>query len=458
VTTTYFSSDTIAAAATALGGPVAIVRISGPQALSVLRSLSGLADLNPRSLTRAHIRASDGRALDEGLVVSFPGPDSFTGENCAELHLHGGSFGVRQVLDELFKLGVRQALPGEFSFRAVRNGKMRLEQAQAVADLISAPNADAVSLALEKFSGLQSRVTGKIASELKRLATLGEVGIDFADQDVDEVGLPALKRAIGPLLESLETVAESFSRGSRLQEGIRVAFIGLPNAGKSSFFNALLGEDRSIVSELPGTTRDVVHEKMTLKSGGASVTLRLEDTAGLRATEERVERIGIERSLSAATAADLVLFVADVTESPGTVLREWARLERTIPRLAEKTLGIQTKIDLVTSPPAAPFPLACWVRTSAVTGQGIPEAIQSIIAAAEGWVRRTPGELLLTRQDQFDAARAGALHLKRALDAPSIDLFAADLRQALVALGPVIGETPADEILGRIFSDFCIGK
>jgi tRNA modification GTPase len=292
------------------------------------------------------------------------------------------------------------------------------------------------------------------------LTALAEAGIDFADQDLEEVALPRLKRQLEPLVETIRRLVESHARGFRIQDGVGVAFVGLPNAGKSSFFNALLGEDRSIVSSVPGTTRDVIRERLTLKEAGRAVTLRLEDTAGLRASSDEVERAGVARSLEAARRADLVLFIVDSAVSFEPVRKEWEALLSAVPGIAEKTLGILAKSDLRSDSAriAPPFSLPEWVTTSALTGLGISEAVHSIITACDRWTRRQPGEILLTRQGQLESARLGLTHLLRAADAPEVDLFAADLKQALGALGPLIGDTLPEDLLGRIFSDFCIGK
>src|SRR5690606_1562366 len=210
---------------------------------------------------------------------------------------------------------------GEFSFRAVRNGKMNLIEAQAVADLIAAKNGGATALALEKMEGSQSRLVTEMAEELRKLSTMGELGIDFADQDVEELSLPVLKKRAEGILEKLRALESSFERGRKIQEGVRAAFVGRPNAGKSSFFNALLGEERSIVSELAGTTRDVVRETLTLRGKRGSVTLRIEDTAGIRtAPPDRIEREGIDRSVRAALESDFVVSIVDA----GATEEEWA--------------------------------------------------------------------------------------------------------------------------------------
>lgn len=467
----YLSEDTIAALATSAGGAVSIVRVSGPDSFRVLRSLASsspaLAPENaePRKLVRARLvdpdADTDQREVDDALFVRFVAPESFTGEDVVEFHLHGGAFTSSRLLELLGRLGVRQALPGEFSFRAVRNGKMTLSQATAVADLIAASNEGAVSLALEKLSGAQNRLISSLSKELKQVAALGEIGIDFADQDVEEVSLPSLKGRVSRISNSLKSLHESYRRGTFLQEGIGVAFVGLPNAGKSSFFNALLGEDRSIVSEVAGTTRDVIREKMTLRGKRNSITLRLEDTAGLRAANDEVEKMGIERTEKSAKNADVLLLIVDATAPLDGVLDQWKRLGSP----ATKTVGILTKCDLVSREKirhllseVALLNLSHWVETSALTGAGISGAAETIAEFCAQWTHREPGEILLTRLDQAEAVAAAIEHLNRAESAPEIDLFASDIRQALHSLGPLIGETVPDDILGQIFSEFCIGK
>jgi tRNA modification GTPase len=459
----YLSDATIAAIATAVGGAIAMVRISGPRAFSALQSLLAEAgDLantaEPRKLFRARLFSQE-QELDDALFARFIAPESFTGENVVELHLHGGGFIASRVMETLSALGIRQALPGEFSFRAVRNGKMTLSQASAVADLIGATNPQAVSLALEKMSGTQNRLVTELAKSLRTLAVLGEVGIDFADQNVDEVSLPQLKKRILSVTESLSRLHSSYDRGFRIQDGIGVAFVGLPNAGKSSFFNALLGEDRSIVSEIPGTTRDVIRERITLKGSRYTITLRLEDTAGLRSAENEIEKIGIERTRKSARDADLILLLLDPTAPIEPALEQWRELGAP----SEKTLGILTKRDLVQNPsksePAlSAFGVTTWAETSSITGEGITQAIEKITSHCGHFVERQKGEVLLTRLDQVRAIEEAVDHLFRAQKATEIDLFASDIRQALYALGPLIGETVPDDILGQIFSEFCIGK
>lgn len=460
----YLSKDTIAALSAAPGGAIAIVRLSGPETRKILERLAGkhVSEAEPRKLVRAKLKdPASGETLDDALVARFIAPESFTGEDLAELHVHGSPFIATRVLECLSVLGARQALPGEFSFRAVRNGKLSITEAQGVADLISATNGPAVELALEKMSGNQGRLLGAVAESLKRLASMGELGIDFSDQDVDELSLARLKENLNAVIHSLTKLNESFGRGLLLQDGIRTAFLGLPNAGKSSLFNALLGEERSIVSEIPGTTRDVVRERLTLRSDEGSVTLRLEDTAGLRVSEDAIEKIGIARAEAAARNADLLLFLVDGSADIKPAIEQWRRMG--LP--AEKTLGILTKGDLPRKQ-ATPqikaafssFGIHQWAEISVLTGHGVSEAVDLIVRTCSRWTRREKGEILLTRLNQVEPVRQALAHLNRARGAPELDLFAADIRQSLHCLGSLIGETGADDILAQIFSDFCIGK
>lgn len=466
----YLTEDTIAALATTLGGPISIIRISGPRAFEALTLLSGekksnsIASNKHRYLRRAQIVDKE-TPLDDALVAQFVKPESFTGEDVVEIHLHGSPYIATRVMEIISENGVRQALPGEFSFRAVRNGKLSVTQAQAVADLITAANENAVALALEKMGGSQNQLLSDLADSLRVLAVLGELGIDFADQDVEEVSLPNLKMRLTPLKELLVRLQDSYSRGSRIQDGIKVAFLGLPNAGKSSFFNTILGEDRSIVSEIPGTTRDVVREKITLRASHQMITLRLEDTAGLRSSEDRIEQMGIDRSRKSAAESDLVLFLIDsltfFTHGINDSLAQW----KEIGSPKSKTIGIITKSDLIDTEQLkqleakiSPFEIEKWAIVSSKTNQGIEKAIQLITEHCSQWTARSQGEILLTRIDQLESISVALQCLERAEKVHELDLFAADIRQALHALNNLIGQTPAEDILAKIFSDFCIGK
>ena len=470
----YLSNDTIHALATPVGGALAVVRMSGPSAIKILERLHGdaRAEFSGRAVREvfrlkivAENAAFESEVLDDAMAVFFAAPKTQTGEDVVEFFLHGGAVVAERVLRALENLGSRQALPGEFSFRAVRNGKTSITAAQAVAELIGATNESAAKLALEKMEGSQARLITELAEGLRKLSTMGELGIDFADQDVEELSLPALKKQAQEILGRLDLLGNSFDRGEKIQSGVRVAFIGRPNAGKSSFFNALLGEDRSIVSETAGTTRDVVRERLTLRAGTASVTLKLEDTAGIRdEAGDRIEREGITRSVRAAADADFVILICDANASDS----EWAETSAVwsaIGRPKEKALVVLTKRDRAGEPDflrartkLVEFGAPLIGIVSSTSGEGIPDAAKGIVAYCSKFTARAPGEVLLTRLDHLRAVRDTVTHLERAMAATEEDLFAADLRQALTSLGPVIGETLPDDILGRIFSEFCIGK
>jgi tRNA modification GTPase len=454
----YLSTDTIAAIATGLGGAVSIVRVSGPRAFNCLPSLP---ESHYRYLSRVKLTDCNGQDIDDALFVRFKGPESFTGEDVVEFQIHGGHYVANKLMTSLMDAGIRQALPGEFSFRAVRNGKFSLSQAEAIADLINANNESAASLALEKLSGTQNQWILQIAIDLRQLAGLGEIGIDFSDQNIDEVGLENLKKKLDGIYARLDDLGKSFSRGSRIQRGVSTAFVGIPNAGKSSLFNALLGEDRSIVSAHAGTTRDIVCETLTVHGPTQSVTLRMEDTAGLRNTINPIEKEGIERAGKAAKNAELLIFILDPTQPIDLTFQQW----RAINSPGEKAIGVVSKSDLLTDKQKTEiekqlfgFKITKWVFASAKTNEGLGDLTQAITQRCEKWTSRQSGEVLLTRLDHFQAITDALSHLDRAKIANELELFAADLRQALHSLAPLIGDTLSDDILGKIFSEFCIGK
>lgn len=468
----YYSEETIAALSSAVGGAISIVRLSGKDSLKALGSLinseesKALAE-SPRTVKRVLLRSGE-KSLDDAIAIYFKSPASYTGENVVELHLHGSSFVASQVLEALFIAGARAALPGEFSFRAVRNGKLTVSQAQGVSDLITSSNQEAVSMALDKMGESQARWILNLAEDIRQLAALGEIGIDFADQDVDEVSLPNLKKKAAGLLDRVEKIAAGFERGNRIQEGVKCALVGLPNAGKSSLFNALLGEDRSIVSEIAGTTRDVIREKLTLNgSQGQSVTFRFSDTAGLRDSGDQIEKIGVQLTQKAVQDSDVVLFAVDASqkekESTEAAHDQWKRLGL---QSSSRVVGILTKTDLVSSSDiqkkkgelTALGMGAEWHEVSSVTQDGLETLGVALADSAASWVKRDAGEVLLTRLDQKQAMLRAAEDLRRAVGAPEIDLFASDLKQAIYHLAPLIGSTAADDVLDRIFSQFCIGK
>lgn len=441
-----------------------MIRISGTDARTMGEKLTQtrLLPESARKAKRVNVFAGSGKRLDDAVILPFFAPHSFTGEDSIELFLHGSPMVAQKVLDEIFELGGRLALPGEFSFRAVRNGKLQLSQAEAIKELVQAENDFALDLALEKLSGSQHVLIEHIRADLMQLSTLSEVGIDFSDQDLEEVSLPRLKGRLDKVLALLESLRGSFDRGKRFKDGVPVSIFGLPNAGKSSFFNALLGEDRSIVSDVAGTTRDVVREKLSLKGTEGYVSFRISDTAGLRKGGDQIEEIGIKRSLKAAVESDLVLIAVD-GKSPklGTIQNFLSQID-----LKEKLLlGVITKGDLFDEgeekslrEQLLALPVDHWIIVSSVTGMGIETLAAEMANLGEKKLARNPGEVVLTQFEHVQAVNRSLDCLNRAKDAFDLVLFATDIRHGMNELGPLIGETIPDDVLGKIFSDFCIGK
>jgi tRNA modification GTPase len=460
----YLSTRTIAALCTPVGGAICMLRISGEQAIAIAEKLSQTkltTDL-ARKAKRVFLHSANGKKLDDAVLIPFFAPASFTGEDVVELFLHGSPIVAQKTLDEIFEQGGRLALPGEFSFRAVKNGKLQLSQAEAIKELIHAENDFALDLALEKLSGSQHLLIEKVQAELMQLLTLSEVGIDFSDQDIDEVSLPRLKGRLKPILDLLESLRGSFDRGKRFTDGVPVSIFGLPNAGKSSFFNTLLGEDRSIVSDLAGTTRDVVREKLSLKGDQGYVTFKISDTAGLRKSSDQIEEIGIERSLKAASEADVVVIVVDgKAPSIDQVLKFLGQVD-----LGQKqTVGVITKDDLLGANERVEIekivkslPAMEWCFVSSKTNAGIEAVAHKIATLGEKKLARNPGEVVLTQFEHVQAVNRSLDCLNRAKEAFDLVLFATDVRHGMSELGPLIGETLPDDVLGKIFSDFCIGK
>ena len=465
------STDTIAAISTPPGrGGIGIVRLSGPEAVGIAGRLVRLASHGDREVSRKqdHARArfgqvldAHGAVLDEALVTVFFAPHSYTGEDLAEIAAHGAPVVLEAILRGALAAGARLATPGEFTQRAFLAGRLDLTQAEAVQDLIAAQTLDQARVAAQQLGGALSRRVAPAKESLLHLIALLEAGMDFASGELDDVDVvPPTQIAafIAAAVVPLETLAASFTRGRLLREGASIALVGPPNAGKSSLFNRLLDRERAIVTAMPGTTRDTVEESLAL--GG--VPLRLIDTAGLRDgagdTElDEAERQGIVRSREALADADIVLLVQDVSAADagendgGQGLREAVA--------GRPHLRVANKVDLI-GERGAPGDFDA-IYTSALTGEGTDELRAAILAelGASGSVADT-GALNNLRQQEAVSAALAALHSAAAANAAGLphELILVDLHAALAALDSLTGATTADDILGRIFSTFCIGK
>ena len=440
------TSDTIAAIATPAGaGGVGIVRLSGPDALAIGRQLCALA-LRPRHAHHVRFRDGDGDVLDDGIALAFVAPASFTGEDVVELQAHGSAPVLRQLLARCCALGARIARPGEFSERAYLNGRLDLAQAEAVADLIAAGDERAARAARRALDGEFSQRVDALAERLLALRVHVEAAIDFADEPIDTLGGSALRKGLAEARAQLDTLMAAAERGRKLREGLHAVIVGPPNAGKSSLLNALAGSERAIVTEIAGTTRDLLHE--TLRIDGFE--LNLVDTAGLREDGDAIEREGMRRARAELRRADLALVVLDARD-PGAGLRAVAADIVGVPQ----RIVVHNKCDLVDAPALTEGALA----VSARTGAGLDLLHTRLREAAEG---NTPAEGAFTaRARHVDALRRAAQALVDAaavLAHDQLDLAAEALRLAHDALGEITGRTLPDELLGRIFSTFCIGK
>jgi tRNA modification GTPase len=424
--------DTIAAIATPAGrGGIGIVRLSGPRVPAIAVKILGRLP-EPR-------RATHGRFLDidEGIALYFAAPHSYTGEDVLELQGHGGPVVLQALLGACLDAGARLAEPGEFTRRAYLEGRLDLAQAEAVADLIDAASREAARAAMRSLGGEFSAAVQALVAQLTELRALVEATLDFPEEDVDRLHRDDATARLATVRAALEDVMRRSRQGSLLRAGIHVVLAGAPNVGKSSLLNRLAGEERAIVTAVPGTTRDALREPIQIEG----VPLVIVDTAGLRPSADVVERIGMERTQQELGRADLVLEVLDAS-------RENARLE-----LDAQRIPVYNKLDL--NPGFRPPEGA--VAVSAKTGEGMDRLRRAILEAA-GWTS-TGESTYLARERHLRALDLARRHLEAAAAvAARTELFAEELRLAQEALGAITGEFTADDLLGEIFTRFCIGK
>jgi tRNA modification GTPase len=425
--------DTIAAVATAPGrGGIGVVRVSGPGTQAIAQQVLGKL---PAQRQAVHAKFLD---IDEGVALYYAAPHSYTGEDVLELQGHGGPVVMQALLGACLDAGARLAEPGEFTRRAFLEGKLDLAQAEAVADLIDATSREAARSAMRSLAGEFSSRIKQLGRQLVELRALTEAMLDFPEEEVDRLHRDDAAARLQQTRAALEDLLAKSRQGSLLRSGIHAVIVGRPNVGKSSLLNRLAGEERAIVTPIPGTTRDALRESILING----VPLTLVDTAGLRASDDLVEQLGIERTHRELEHADLVLAVFEA-----------GRPEDALPEIPANAIRIYNKVDLV---PGAAVPEA-GVAVSAKTGEGL-DALRRAILAAVGWTA-TGESVFLARERHLRALEAARRHLGAALEQlPRWELFAEELRLAQVALGGVTGEFSADDLLGEIFSRFCVGK
>jgi tRNA modification GTPase len=452
--------STIVAPATPAGaGAVSIMRLSGPDAFPIARALCepDPASHPPRTLSRCGILDAAGGRVDDGMVVFFPAPNSFTGEDVVELHLHGNPVLVEQVAAAACAHGAVPASPGEFSRRAFLNGKMDLTQAEGLCDLVLARTAASARAALRQLGGGIRDKVAPLREKLLSLLVLMEASIDFADEeDIPGVQLSQVEERVSEIKNVLAVYLRSYDVGHRMREGATVAIAGVANVGKSRLLNQLLGEDRAIVTEVPGTTRDYLSGEIVL----SGIPVRLVDTAGLRETEDPVEREGVRRSRRILSESDLALFVLDASRAARAEDRDAYGEVAGRPHLL-----ILNKSDLALVETGGEFSgegKRAALAVSAKTGEGVEDLLRAMARELVPEGSATMAEAPMTRLRHVAAARKAVDALSRASRAAgeglSLEFPAADVREAAQALAELTGEIAPEEVLDSIFGSFCIGK
>lgn len=440
------AADTIVAIATAAGAAgIGVVRLSGPGALAIAEAVCGLR-LRPRHAHYARFHESDGAVLDDGIAIAFPAPASYTGEHVAELQAHGSPAVLRRLVQVCVELGARHARPGEFSERAFLNGRLDLAQAEAVADLIAAGDLRAARAARRALEGGFSARVEAIAEAMLALRVHVEAMIDFSDEPIETLGGDEVAAGLEALSADLAGLLDAARRGRRLRDGLHAVIVGPPNAGKSSLLNALAGSERAIVTDIAGTTRDLLHE--TVRVDG--VELNLVDTAGLREGGDAIEREGMRRARAELERADLAIVVLDGRE-PEAGRAAVADAITGVPQV----LWLYNKADLLAAPDAGGE--ALWI--SARTGAGLEQVHRRLHDLAGGSVSGE-GEFTARARhvDALQRAAAAVGHAREQLGEGVLELAAESLREAHDLLGEVTGRIAPDDLLGHIFATFCIGK
>lgn len=446
--------DTICALATPPGGAIAVVRVSGPDAVAITGSIFSkpLEKALGYTLHFGQIKDMDGKELDDVLVSVFRAPHSYTGEDSTEISLHGSSYIVKNLLESLIWAGARQAEPGEFTMRAFMNGKLDLSQAEAVADLISSSTQATHQMAMSQMRGQFSQELKDLQGQLLHLTSLLELELDFNDQDVEFANRKELAELMEKIEKHIKELADSFQMGNAIKNGIPVAIIGAPNVGKSTLLNALVGEERAIVSNIQGTTRDLIED--TTQIGG--ITFRFIDTAGIRSTQSKLERMGIERSIQAAERAKIILLLTESNQPfPDIDFRD-----------DQIVMQVINKCDMTL--PSSSYlyhrqPDSRLFHISAANGDGLDLLRNALVKEVSLPTNLDDTHAIVTNVRHFNALKQALKALRRAkkafADQTPTDLVAEDLRGCLHHLGEITGsEITSEDVLHNIFANFCVGK
>lgn len=460
-------NDTVVALATAPGsGAIAVIRLSGPKAITICNTLfvsvvpgKEIKDQHSHTIHLGHIKDGD-KTLDEVLVSIFKNPNSYTGENVVEISCHGSAYIQQEIIQLMLRNGCRMATPGEFTLRAFLNGKLDLSQAEAVADLIASDNEASHKIAMQQMRGGFSSEIAKLREELLNFASLIELELDFAEEDVEFADRTQFKKLVGRITEVLKRLIDSFAVGNVIKNGIPVAIVGEPNVGKSTLLNALLNEDRAIVSEIAGTTRDTVEDEIAI--GG--IGFRFIDTAGIRETKDVVESIGIQKTFQKIDQSQVVIYLFDSSSAVSELERIQIEIEKIKNKHPLKPLIVlANKVDKLTQEDKKllEYALDNVLLLSAKSGQGVDDLIAKLLDLINTGALRND-ETIVTNTRHYDAllkALEEIQKVKYGLESGlSGDLMAIDIRQALYHFGEITGEITNDDLLGNIFANFCIGK
>ncbi len=450
------SNSTIVAQATPPGkGGIGIVRLSGPAVPEIAKALVGQLP-KPRFATYTQFTDKDDQTIDQGLVIYFPGPASFTGEDVLELQGHGGPFVMTMLIERCLQLGARLARPGEFSERAFLNDKMDLSQAEAIADLIDSASSAAAKSAVRSLQGEFSKRIHTLVEQVTRLRMFVEAAIDFPEEEIDFLSDERVEAMLKSIIEEFNDLLKGAVQGSMLREGVSLVLVGRPNAGKSSLLNNLTGKELSIVTDIPGTTRDVIDDYLHLDG----LPLRLIDTAGLRETHDQIEQEGVRRALAEISKADHLILIIDCEAHQGHLRTTLDALSAEVP-LEIPTTIVLNKIDLADTWETELQPLPKnWIPLSAKTGQGV-DVLRAHLKEALGYSANQEGSFIARTRHVHALRQANDAVLTgraRLLDQNAGELLAEELKICQQALGEITGTVTSDELLGRIFSSFCIGK
>lgn len=464
--------DTICAPATVPGtGAIAIIRMSGKDSFRIADKVvsckgSTISETEGYMLRYGVALEADGTDLDTVLVSVFRSPHSYTGEDSVEISCHSSKYVVERLLQRLVDSGARPAGPGEFTQRAFVNGKMDLAQAEAVADVISSQNAAAHRVAYSQLKGGFSKELKSLRDELLKMTSLLELELDFSEEDVEFASRRELSALLDGALRHIHSLTDSFRYGNALRNGVPVAIVGAVNAGKSTLLNALVGDDRAIVSDIAGTTRDTIEETMTIDG----TLFRFIDTAGLRTTQDEVEKIGISRSYKKMSEAEIVLALLDVTVPEEENEHSISDIVNNLDVKSQKLIVLLNKVDvlgsninvsLLNNTVSSPDEKVTKLYISAKTGFGL-DTLRTLLSDSQKTATLDSGQTIVTNLRHYQSLMSAAASLEKVrfslTTSQTPDLLSEDLRQALYHLSSILGEVTPDEVLGNIFERFCIGK